>query len=234
MDRDRAVKLAQKFANFNKDNATQAEVELAAQHLQKIMNEHRLTELDLKPQEAKSRMAEETSAHEWKRPPYWLKWFVGKIGACFQVKPIFNLGPKPTISFLGEDTDVGLARYFASGILELPLYTMMARDWHRARKAGVDTKGYIPQWYLGFMQAVIKRLEEEYGRWREELSASDQVKERGLITIKSGAVAEYVAQRYPSLGRMSSTVPRAHSTAHKDGYEQGLKARIHKDRRNLP
>ncbi len=228
MDRERALQLAKKLAAFNADTATQAEVELAAVRLQKIMNEHQFSQLDLKAEEAKGNMSEDKQQHQWKRPPFWLKYFISNIGQCFRVKVIWHMSTS-SISFLGDDTDVALAKYFAGSILNLPLYNWMAKDWNTARKEGVDTKGYIPNWYLGFMQAIIKRLKDEYDTWYQELSQENQVKSRGLISMKSTAVAEFVKQRYPSLSTMSrGTVPRGHSEARERGYAKGMEAKINK------
>ncbi len=228
MDRERALQLAKKLAAFNADTATQAEVELAAVRLQKIMNEHQFSQLDLKAEEAKGNMAEDRQGHQWKRPPYWLKFFISNIGQCFRVKVIWHMDTS-SISFLGDDTDVGLAKYFAGSILNLPLYNWMAKDWNIARKNGVDTKGYIPNWYLGFMQAIIKRLKDEYDAWYKELSQENQVKSRGLISVKQTAIAEFVKQRYPSLSKMrASFAPKQHSEAHARGYAKGMEAKINK------
>ncbi len=228
MDRERALQLAKKLAAFNADTATQAEVELAAVRLQKIMNEHQFSQLDLKAEEAKGKMGEDRQGHQWKRPPYWLKFFIGEIGRCFRVKVIWHLETSH-ISFLGDETDVALAKYFAGSILNLPLYNWMAKDWNAARKMAIDTKGYIPNWYLGFMQAIIKRLKDEYDAWYQELAAENQVKARGLISVKSAAVAKYVKQRYPSLSSMRrSAPPSAHGHALQKGYAKGMEAKINK------
>lgn len=232
MDREKALDLAKKLAKFSAENgATQNEIELAATRLQKLMNDHNLSKLDLHEEESSSKVGEEAARHEWARPPYWLKVFVGDISKCFRVRVVYFLD-KQEIHFIGEETNVALAKYFCACVLELPRYS-----WQEAAKKqyikdhGLTEapRGFKQSFYLGMCAAIIKRLRDEYDSWFAQLDKEKQSGMRSLIVVEQNAVKQYMETRYPSLGTMRSSRPKHNvDEAASRGYAKGMAAQLNK------
>ncbi len=232
MDRKRALELAQKLANFNNDNATIAEVELAATRLAKIMTEHNLSELDLKAAEAEGRCGEDSMGMEWVRPPVYIHVLVCDIGKCFRVQPIFR---GKSIIFVGEDTDVALAKYFCAAILGTQHDKMCCRDYRKEeaarglrREGGRGMKGYVDTWYLGFVKAVMDKVRQEYEGWYSSLDAENQSKARGMIVVKDEAISKYMSVKHPKLRYTSAKLSVFDHKAYADGDAFGKSVRISK------
>lgn len=202
MDRDTLLRRAAKLMQFQSGNATQAELELAAERLGALMREHNISlgEITAKELEAHIKQGRANSRYEQRAPAWYqsLAVWVARACSCRAIK----YGPR--YEFLGEACDVEVAVYFMNICSEaLPFICDMQKP--RDRKS--------------FMWAAVEAVGVRLAKLVRPPEMS--VSERGLIINKETAVNAEVERRWPSA---KCHAPRVNMGNDAESYAMGTAA----------
>lgn len=223
MDKERALKLAQKLAAINGKNATEAEAILAAEHLARIAQEHGFTRLDWSKEEVRSHVKSDKAQMNCDRRaklPTYGRLLILTVANALGVKAIL-LGDTGMVDFIGDETNIVLVKFFLEELMAvIPKLRWKAKC--DMRVAG-QNRAWKESWERGFIHTIGERL----AKINSNMSDQQAIATRALVLVTNAMIDHETANKYPNL-KTSSICFKHHTdhAAYHRGVMDGSKARL--------
>lgn len=206
MTREQILRKAEKMTRFDPERATQAEVELAATMLRKLLDKHGLSMADIKDTSHKTTVIQQDVPTDYQNLPAWKDHVAMVVSKAYDCKVIIGQWEDPQRKygsrwkaryiFIGHETDCAIATYF---------YTILCRELWNAGQKEADMYGrkrhrktkFVASFITGGADAVAARLKEQRASMTEE-EKSDCT---AIVFVKDTAIKEYVRDTFPHLTR---------------------------------
>ena len=204
LSKEEILRRAQKLMAFTSGNATQNEIDVAAEMLGKLLRENNISMSDIPAAQIKSEVEEIDHKGSYTKLPGWYVRLAQQIAGAISCEMLLCQVRKneKIIRFIGVSSDVQIAAFFMDVCSrELPLMEKRANPWDRI--------AYL----TGCGVSIGSRLRKMYQP--EDISVS----ERGLISTKSVAITEFKEEAY---GDRMKPVKIGKAGRDMDSYRQGM------------
>ena len=185
MSREEIMRRAAKLMAFQSGNATQAEIDNAAEKLGALLRENNISMSDVSASTIKSEIEEISHEGSYTKLPTWYVTLAVQITKALSCSVIICSKGKHNKYFriIGMSADARVASFFLDVCgRELPLMEKRANPYNRI------------SYLMGVSHGIGKRLRAMY------LPPESTSGERGLILTKETAVTEYKENKFPKLG----------------------------------